>query len=108
MNPEVKQKWVNALRSGKYKQAQYNLKSGYGYCCLGVLTDLYIKENDLKWTYDDAYDTYDFNEFEGSLCNTVIKWSDFPDGATEDDLIAMNDSKQKTFSEIADYIEENL
>lgn len=39
-------KWVEALRSGKYKQAKnvlYDEKTG-GYCCLGVACQLYNEE----------------------------------------------------------------
>lgn len=44
MNQEIKQKWVEALESGKYKQGKGRLKSDDAYCCLGVLCDLYINE----------------------------------------------------------------
>lgn len=38
MDKKLKTKWVNALRSGRYKQDQGCLKvRGGGYCCLGVL-----------------------------------------------------------------------
>jgi hypothetical protein len=37
MNQEIKQKWVEALRSGKYEQGQRQLRKGDKYCCLGVL-----------------------------------------------------------------------
>lgn len=33
---EFKRKWIKALTSGKYKQAQEYLRYGNGYCCLGV------------------------------------------------------------------------
>ena len=61
MNPEIKQKWVNALHSGKYEQGNGKLYSGQGYCCLGVLCDLYSKENNLKWEFrgDDVIKTED-------------------------------------------------
>jgi hypothetical protein len=32
-----KAKWLEALRTGKYQQGHGRLKSGEGYCCLGVL-----------------------------------------------------------------------
>jgi hypothetical protein len=61
MNTEIKQKWVNALRSGEYEQGSEKLYSGRGYCCLGVLCDLYSKENGLKWEFrgDDVIKTED-------------------------------------------------
>jgi len=59
MNPEVKKKWVEALKSGKYKQGQraLHLKTSDGsfFCCLGVLCDLYIKNvrTDVKWESEE-------------------------------------------------------
>ena len=41
MNENAK-KWVAALRSGEYKQGQYNLRSDQDhFYCLGVACDLY-------------------------------------------------------------------
>ena len=42
MEASLKAKWIEALRSGKYKQAQSVLRhnDGSGYCCLGVLCDI--------------------------------------------------------------------
>lgn len=37
MPKEMKAKWLEALRSGKYPQGRDTLFDGYGYCCLGVL-----------------------------------------------------------------------
>lgn len=60
MNPQVKQKWIDALRSGEYNQGSYKLRSGNGYCCLGVLCDIYAKENNSnEWdffSYDKCSD----------------------------------------------------
>jgi hypothetical protein len=45
LNKEIATKWVAALRSGEYKQSKSVLRSkDDGYCCLGVLCDLYQKE----------------------------------------------------------------
>lgn len=35
------QKWIDALRSGKYKQGMYSLQGPNGYCCLGVACELF-------------------------------------------------------------------
>jgi hypothetical protein len=49
MNPEIKARWVAALRSGEYKQGKGNLRisdhrlSDDVFCCLGVLCDLAVK-----------------------------------------------------------------
>lgn len=37
MDAKLKDLWLKALRSGEYAQADGMLKSGDGYCCLGVL-----------------------------------------------------------------------
>lgn len=40
MKKEWADKWVAALRSGKYKQGKDRLRTGDSFCCLGVLCDL--------------------------------------------------------------------
>lgn len=40
MKPELKRKWVAALRSGKYKQGTGELFYRDEYCCLGVLCEV--------------------------------------------------------------------
>ncbi len=102
MNQEVKKKWVDALRSGKYDQCKGSLKGEKGYCCLGVLTDLYLKEKNLDWI---EYQNW------GTLPSLVTHWAglDYNNPsigisyATE-----LNDDFNKTFDEIADLIEKNL
>lgn len=56
MKSDVKQKWLEALREGSYRQCQGRLKTPgkdgtrTKYCCLGVLTNIYIKETGkVKW-----------------------------------------------------------
>jgi len=36
-----RQKWVDALRSGKYQQTTNCLNNARGHCCLGVLAEVY-------------------------------------------------------------------
>jgi len=43
MNPRIKQRWLDALRSGEYKQTMENLQDMNGFCCLGVLCDLHAQ-----------------------------------------------------------------
>lgn len=41
MNKEFKQKWIDALRTGKYQQGRGVLRTDNNcFCCLGVLCDL--------------------------------------------------------------------
>lgn len=106
MNSQIKQKWIDALRSGEYEQDKCSLKTPKGFCCLGVLTDLYLKEKNKDWETSEK--GYTFGGNEGSLHNEVISWCDFPNANKEGILIEMNDDFGRNFQEIADYIEENL
>jgi hypothetical protein len=114
MNPQIKQKWVDALRSGDYKQTQHRLHNEYGFCCLGVLCDLYGKENNVEWEINEDSGKYMFQDKVGVLPFSVIKWSGIADsGPPGNDqmyigtLAALNDGGS-TFNEIADLIEEHL
>lgn len=49
MKPSIKEKWVEALRSGEYKQTYNVFRIQNHYDVLGVLCDLYIKEKKLEW-----------------------------------------------------------
>lgn len=37
----LKQEWLEALKSGRYKQGETQLKSQDKHCCLGVLCDIH-------------------------------------------------------------------
>lgn len=53
MNPQVKVKWLQALRSGDYRQGKYRLKGeGGSFCCLGVLCDVYSKDDEGKGQWE--------------------------------------------------------
>lgn len=43
MDPKVKAMWTEALRSGEYEQARGYLRTDNGYCCLGVLCEVAVK-----------------------------------------------------------------
>lgn len=49
MTPELKAKWIAALRSGEYPQGRKRLKSSDGYCCLGVLCAITGNNTDLEY-----------------------------------------------------------
>jgi hypothetical protein len=59
MNPEVKARWVAALRSGEYLQGTSTLRIGDQFCCLGVLCDIYSAERGGgNWTNHGFVDAY--------------------------------------------------
>ncbi len=111
MNPQIKQKWVDALRSGEYQQTQNYLRKEDGFCCLGVLCDLYGKENNVEWEIDEFYG-YLYEKNSAVLPLSVMEWADV-DGqwgsicnGTET-LAGLNEGGS-TFEQIADVIEEQL
>ena len=86
MNPEVKQKWIDALRSGDYEQGSEKLRTPNGYCCLGVLCDLYAQEHDTQWEfrgYDEnadetnphPMDYWYFGDQSEFLPESVMNWA---------------------------------
>jgi hypothetical protein len=91
MNPELKVKWVEALRSGKYTQGHTTFKSSEGYCCLGVLC---VVAGHPEFIAPDNY-------------RELRKVAGLKDNDTNH-LWKMNDVELKTFPEIADYIEATL
>lgn len=96
MNKDLKQPWIDALRSGKFKQTKNNLKDGTGHCCLGVLCELSPEK--FKESLKDGF-------FEEELID-FIYWSGMSMAMM--DVLAQKNDSGKTFDEIADYIEENL
>ena len=72
MNPEVKQLWLDALRSGKYEQGKLMLRpTDNSYCCLGVLCEIaqesgigqYVPSEEhagFTFKHTDSDDDYDF------------------------------------------------
>lgn len=105
MNPEIKQRWVAALRSGEYKQGRNFLFRDGRHCCLGVLCDLYTKETGIAWTAPSGQ----------SLPSEVIKWSEVASWSPRVDvghgkmgLAQINDSGEYDFPTIADLIERSL
>jgi len=89
MNQQIKARWVEALRSGKYGQTSSYLSDSNGFCCLGVLCDLYILDhpNTSEWKqYDECgvfnlfscnTNTDDKQSSHEILPYTVAKWAGF-------------------------------
>lgn len=124
MDKEIAERWCTALRSGKYRQGTGTLRQviegRVTFCCLGVLTNLYLREHNESWTADG--DDVDIGICELSdnehLPLRVMEWSGMASecGARErvrnivaPCLTELNDGSAKvprlTFSEIADIIE---
>ncbi len=110
LNENVKL-WVEALRSGEYKQTSTRLErlgTVNSYCCLGVACKVAEKEG-IKLEFNSI------GELAGAGLENqtaVMKWLKItnPDGYysnRKQSLMNDNDSQGKTFPEIADIIEAN-
>jgi hypothetical protein len=118
MNKEIKKLWVEALRSGEYKQARGRLRDEDKFCCLGVLCDLHAKAVGGAWCRDhEGYLVY--SDSDALLPPSVTAWaglsSDSPHTVWHDDdedrqeePLAEHNDGRRTFQEIADMIEEQL
>jgi hypothetical protein len=78
MNQEIKQKWIEALRSGSYSQTKQQLKKENSFCCLGVLCDLYLKENNQDWV-TQGNDTGAIVHDEEEYCMPLIEVTVLPE-----------------------------
>lgn len=106
MNPEIKAKWVSALRSGEYQQGKMLLRPTENtYCCLGVLCDIATKSLDNtywgkssehgngalfcpnEWDSDDGLISED-----GELPHTVREWAGLD---SENPKVTMNEKNIK-------------
>ncbi len=99
LTKKVKNQWLEALRSGKYKQGKGKLikatNSGFSYCCLGVLqaiTGLEIVNSELLTNKKDI------------SCSCVKGLST----DMQDNLASYNDKEDKSFDWIANWIDKNI
>ena len=138
MNEDVKKKWVEALRSGKYVQGKGALRceesqEGPKHCCLGVLCELAVDAGvTMRYSrYDEDDPFVGFGPADTDL--SVVEKYCAPEGFSEDFLPAVvqkwaglteedpivekedgatlsyfNDRGNYTFEQIAKVIEENL
>jgi hypothetical protein len=111
MDQALKKKWVTALRSGKYAQAQGSLKRGDNFCCLGVLCEVMGYNNWQEPPSPGGRRTLMSNDGytvlgTGNLSSQLIIESGL-DVHTVSELANMNDNGD-SFVRIAQHIEETL
>jgi hypothetical protein len=103
---QARKLWIEALRSGEYKQTTATLENKEGYCCLGVACVVAEKHGVVV--------SHKPNEklLGGNLNDqtSVMEWlglySGEGDNSTGVSLVQMNDDGT-TFNDIADFIENN-
>lgn len=129
MKKEIMEKWVAALRSGEYKQGIGLLhdRTQNTYCCLGVLSELAVKEgvcpkskvdstalSEMATSATSNRAAFGLSYETTYLCKEVMDWSgvvtvtgsSIP-GLWGISLVKLNDELSKSFLEIADIIEEH-
>ena len=129
LEPSIKAKWLEALRSGNYEQGHGFLKvekedsdgdKHLQYCCIGVACEI-LEANwedshlDEDWEGDPHWFIWGSDEMtpDGFWKGITSSWSLLAEGDATMQLSKMNDGNlheglnSQTFSEIADYIEEN-
>jgi hypothetical protein len=135
MDQDIKKRWVDALRSGEYKQARNYLSAGDGYCCLGVLCEIAVqdgvvfKDDDTYFSKENPHNDYSAEE----LPDAVRTWAGLdeidhsgnplsdvpytglgdwpvrrPPGRENAHLSELNDDMDYDFNMIADVIERTL
>lgn len=119
MKKEIRDKWCDALRSGKFEQGQGCLRTRDDqYCCLGVLYTV----TGAKWergSYEDTLGVrnihiYNQDDYRYSQFNNTDLGDDKKEfGISSDqegELMDMNDNKENLypFPVIADWIEQNI
>lgn len=127
MKPEIKKLWVEALRSGKYKQGRGYLHTNYGddhaYCCLGVLAEIAITNGvsvsvDSR-SLDGRESCWEYGDCVEFLPETIAEWANLTTtgeytyvidegdhaGAVVSTTLADENDQGASFDELADEIE---
>jgi len=120
LKPEIKARFLEALRSNKYPQGRGCLRYKDSFCVLGVLSDLAVQDGVASWERD--YLTVNGWCFSTLFPEELVSWAcegnftdsngvtTFPLSNSEEagSLTHANDELKKTFSEIACLVEKYL
>jgi hypothetical protein len=124
MNTEVRDLWMAALRSGRYRMGYRFLRTlDDRFCVFGVLTDLAVTAGLGTWTLNPPIDFFEYVPRGGTLAKDsqscllgpdVHRWAGLPrqvDGTGSNfgpmSLAVLNDHERLSLVELADYIEAN-
>lgn len=108
MDKQLKARWVEALRSGNYKQETGMLRNErtMKFCCLGVLADIQGAQWDFSSPRFDK--TCAVHRDGGWLKEEFAGGLPLADQKTLSDMNDGRDRPRSSFGEIAEYIEKNL
>lgn len=106
MDATLKNKWIEALRSGEYKQGKGFLRkatpNGDCYCVMGVFCDIF---DNTKWHKEPGINEYFHKGRSGNPDDFMLNTAGI-DNSTKWYLMNMNDNIGYTFEKIANWIEE--
>lgn len=113
---EARRLWVEALRSGKYRQNRGSLRfgspAGTSYCCLGVACHLYEQRFTDIHPVGNGYTAASGQTSSSILLSVVAQWlglkarnGAFLEDGREIALWHLNDNRRLPFEQIADIIE---
>lgn len=109
MDEVLKDKWIKALTSRKYRQGTGSLHleedGRHTYCCLGVLCDVAGIKPTKK--VDINYTTYRYDSLTSMLTVNLRRKLGISNEAI-DILVRMNDDDRAKFYQIARWIKRNL
>jgi hypothetical protein len=90
---EQRDKWAEELESGRWKQCRSHLRSGYGYCCLGVLCVAVLNKQlaPKRGGCEAVHDNPEY-PYEALTQQQIYRFTD------------LNDRDKLTFSEIAKHV----
>jgi hypothetical protein len=119
MDKEIKDQWLEALRSGDYVQGYTYLEYGGRYCCLGVLCELAVKAGVIEVIESKLEGNgtiYGYANDTATLPEKVVEWANLPDanpvvgdqGQFHRTLSQINDHRNHDFNAIATLIEKHL
>lgn len=131
MNPEIRAQWTAALRSGEYQQTTGALRNGEGFCCMGVLCDIAVKQEIIdepdKTGDGPVHVWYSYDGAADVLPESVAVWAGLTASDNRNPSVAYRDDMQNprwarrgwvslgelndngaTFSQIADLVDANL
>lgn len=114
VNRERVRLWVDALRSGRFEQAEGGLRQGKQFCCLGVACevareeglDLHVQhEGGNGWSYNGEVSTLPIEVVDWLGMRSANPWISIDPGGNRIAATVANDMKHWTFAEIADGLE---
>lgn len=123
MNKEIATEWCTLLESGEFQQGRERLVRPEGYCCLGVLCELYRRTTGLgTWAAPENSRPGHLKQFiiEGeqgitALPHSVMKWAGLKstNGFYKDEVygnanLAAHNDLGKSFVEISQIIKERV